>query len=155
MFLISCAPPIKQDFQYVEADFQIYLDEFEAATGVRYQGDIMFTATGSLEFYVKDAIAICAEYKDGGKIIRVDTGFWLTADNESREQLIFHELGHCALGRKHKDNKMLLNVEEIQYYVPQSIMYPRSFGGWMYRELKQYYLKELADEQNELTEMTL
>lgn len=42
--------------------------------------------------------------------------FWNRAPIEQREELIWHELGHCALGRGHK-------LDKLTSY-PSSIMYP-------------------------------
>lgn len=38
--------------------------------------------------------------------ISVSESYWMTASEPEREELIFHELGHCLLGRDHDDNVM-------------------------------------------------
>ena len=38
--------------------------------------------------------------------ISVSESYWMTASEPEREVLIFHELGHCLLGRGHDDNVM-------------------------------------------------
>jgi len=35
--------------------------------------------------------------------ITIDREFWQKASNSLREMVIFHELGHCALGRDHRE----------------------------------------------------
>lgn len=39
-----------------------------------------------------------------GKEIHIDPVSWARASETSREQLIFHELGHCVLRRDHSDS---------------------------------------------------
>jgi hypothetical protein len=47
----------------------------------------------------------CAQLESGGKQIRIDQAYWEIANDLEKEFLIFHELGHCALGRSHADSK--------------------------------------------------
>lgn len=35
--------------------------------------------------------------------VTIDLGFWTNADNEAREFVVFHELGHCELLREHRE----------------------------------------------------
>jgi len=47
---------------------------------------------------------VCFVYSDGAKEIIIRKSWWDTVNNqEYRESLIFHELGHCALDRDHLD----------------------------------------------------
>ena len=153
--LCSCAPQIENKTLNVESDFQIYLDEFETISKVHYDGGINFASSGSLEYYQKDSVAICIIYRSGNKEIKVDRGYWIISDETVKEQLIFHELGHCALGRQHKNELMIVNEYSEQTYMPQSIMYPSSFGGQLYYILREYYISELLDESKGLTTITL
>lgn len=42
--------------------------------------------------------------------VTVDTNFWNSADDYTRESLLFHELGHCLLNRLHKNDKTVIGT---------------------------------------------
>lgn len=152
---VSCAPHIKNETLNVEPDFVSYIEEFESFSNVRYIGGANFASTNSLSYYTKDAVAICFVYRNGDKEIKVDRGYWVFSDEDTREQLIFHELGHCALGRQHKNTNMIVSKDNEDFIMPQSIMFPVSFGGELYHLLKDYYINELINEKNALTNISL
>ncbi|MEQ9375660.1 MAG: putative metallopeptidase [Imperialibacter sp.] len=41
-------------------------------------------------------------------LIKLDPFIWKQMNDRQREMLVFHELGHCVLGRKHKNETLLL-----------------------------------------------
>lgn len=61
---------------------------------------------------------------------------WIYLKEIEREQLMFHELGHCELGRPH-NNTVLDNG------CPMSLMKSHGFHTDCYRRNKSYYLNEL------------
>ena len=65
------------------------------------------------------------------QLVRIDTlnSLWLLSGNLGREEIIFHELGHCLLGRQHRDDKLLSGDYA-------SIM--RTVGLLQYGDLNQY-----------------
>jgi hypothetical protein len=69
--------------------------------------------------------------------IEIDPDFWFESSDVKKEELLFHELGHCILNRDHLD-------EKINYYVPKSIMYPYVFG-YAYTKYRSYYVDELKN----------
>ena len=50
-----------------------------------------------------DAVGQCLTFDQGSREIVIDTEFWQSSNTISREFLVFHELGHCVLGRAHLD----------------------------------------------------
>lgn len=54
------------------------------------------------------------------KTIIINESFWMTADNAEKEFLVFHEMGHCVLGREHST--------WIHEGMPVSIMYPMEWA---------------------------
>ena len=48
-------------------------------------------------------IGICKEHFRE-RIIVLDRGFWLGVNDENRQQLFFHEMSHCFLGKDHVDD---------------------------------------------------
>jgi hypothetical protein len=86
------------------------------------------------------------------KIISINSNIrcWLTV--EQQEVLLFHELGHCVLGRDH-DNGRLPNgdprslMHENDLGVYSSCVYPVDNEPCDFRFKRTYYLDELFDEK--------
>ncbi len=45
----------------------------------------------------------CQTSEAGNRRIVIDQNYWQGYDNSEKEFIVFHELGHCALGRTHDD----------------------------------------------------
>ncbi|MEM6763590.1 MAG: hypothetical protein AAF824_14955 [Bacteroidota bacterium] len=43
----------------------------------------------------------CAYYADAPPVVSIDIDYWNRSDTYEREFVVFHELGHCFLGRPH------------------------------------------------------
>jgi len=89
----------------VPPEFQTYVDRFivEAA---KYGQDIDFSDTG-LSIQFRDAVdqetgGVCL----GNHQIEIEKFFWDDLSEFDKEGLIFHELGHCELGRPHRNDKL-------------------------------------------------
>ena len=106
LFLYSCGDEPVYDVAPV---FEPYVERFveEALTyGISYD----FQEEG-LEIVFRDAVS----KESGGQcnssgLIEIERFFWNDLDDFEKEGLIFHELGHCVLGRGHK-NALLPNGE--------------------------------------------
>lgn len=120
----------------VESDIVPYVKRFEAL----YKKEVDIRITFNNLDYPK--VGVCYTWTDGYRNIEIDTKQWKAMSDLGREEVIFHELGHCILGRGHDESKVDLGVFK---QAPASIMYPYVFGdASVYREFKdsQYY-KEL------------
>ncbi|MFT4566092.1 MAG: RNA polymerase sigma factor (sigma-70 family) [Saprospiraceae bacterium] len=53
-----------------------------------------------------NAAGQCVAKSNGEHYIRIDAEYWKNASGLQREFLVFHELGHCVLGRSHEDGKV-------------------------------------------------
>lgn len=82
-------------------------------------------------------------YKD--KTIYLDDEFWNNADDNSRQIVVNHELGHCLLGRVHIEQEIVENNE----VKPKSIMFPTIIASEVFVKNKVYFEKELFQEKNE------
>jgi hypothetical protein len=89
--------------------------------------------------------------KDIQKIISINPNIncWFT--DEEHETLIFHELGHCILGRVHDDNvlpngdlRSLMNANDFSVY--SSCIYPVDDQPCDNTFKRPYYMDELFDE---------
>ena len=75
------------------------------------------------------------------RYIEIDRGCWESISEEQKEIVLFHELGHSLLGRKH-------NLEKLPNNKLKSLMYPILGGKNFYEvfvERRKYYLDELFD----------
>lgn len=54
--------------------------------------------------------------------VEVDRRAWAKMDEDEREMLIFHELGHCTLHRPHRS--------DVRDGHPVSLMYPQLMPGY-------------------------
>lgn len=136
----------------IDEAFQPYVDQFieEAAT----RGQIIdFSDTGlTMQFGIIDEskVATCLELGDdrrGSHIIEFDRTVWNISANPWREFLVFHELGHCELKRKHQNDQLpneewftiMRGIDPNEPIVGNDRKRPVSFFGFR----KQYYLDEL------------
>ena len=82
---------------------------------------------------------VCFEYPDGKKEIIIKKSWWNGVDKNYRESLIFHELGHCRLGRDHRDEKV--SHDGVQHKI--SLMNSIIISPIKYKEYKEQYQIEL------------
>ena len=136
----------------IAEEFQTYVDQFikEATT----RGKIIdFSDTGlSMQFGIIDegTAATCMELGDdrrGSHIIEVDRTIWNISAIPWKELLVYHELGHCELKRRHQNDQlsneewstMMRGSNPNEPIIGKNSGRPLSFFGFR----KQYYLDEL------------
>lgn len=141
LFLSGCAGTMKPIKIYsVPAELQPYVDMFiyEAAQrGKHYTIDNLIMqvnnsfsdtyALGTCELFINPTIVLQENFFHN----------WGTAIN--KEQVVFHEFGHCLLGRGHNDTMIAHNGETIF----KSIMNSYMFNQYYYGTYRDYYLDEL------------
>lgn len=93
----------------VEEDFVPYVNAF-IEEGAKRGHEIDFEDTGLTIVFgnIPTASASCSEIagpNEGSHQIIVNKNAWEALNDTLRERLIFHELGHCELGRIHKNDK--------------------------------------------------
>lgn len=130
----------------VPASFQPYLDRFLADAKARGV-DINLAKKGIIVKYSslesRDAAGLCT-YKSPNEIT-IDPTSWLNSTESYKEFLIYHELGHCVLNRRHR-NDVLPNGEwtSIMRGSPETPgrTWTTNFNGFR----KNYYLDELFND---------
>lgn len=122
-----------------ELDF--YVDRFERFS----DKNISIEATGLIiEFADLEGLTagICTLQGDKEPHVKIDRDYWATASDAAKENLVFHELGHCILHRGHLDDYVdkkpvsLMNAYLIPYYYEKDKKYYRSelysiTGDWL------------------------
>ena len=90
-------------------------------------------------------IGYCYRNGDGTKrIIRINPVFWANNQDNfaSKEELMYHELGHCILDRDHNDSKL------IDGKTPASVMNHYHIGQNSYEKYYVDYMVELFQNQD-------
>lgn len=119
----------------VEPSIQPYLDHFKALYKANVSIRIEF---GDVQY---PTVAVCFRWSDGYRDIDVNEKAWKETGDLGKEQLIFHELGHCILNREHDDT---LTTVGSYRSAKKSIMNAYVFGDtFVYRDNKDYYYTEL------------
>ena len=138
--LVGCgsnAPP------NIDPAFDSIVNKWNNLSTQQVNVDIQFKSLASSA----DIVGEC-QYTDDvsnpvGQIIYIDRTFWDNAADVVKEQMLFHELGHCVLLLIHHDCTM-------NGVKPESIMFPRIFseyvnGDSVYANNEAYYIAELPN----------
>lgn len=129
----------------IDPRLQEYVDRFEEYA-YQFYGDINFRMPpmdidlGSTEALKSDTpghvtVGWCRRGFGKHKIM-ISEDHWKRYSESSREMLMFHELGHCVLGRGHRDIVTPLDR-------PVSIMNSVMFSDYFYEQDRDYYIEEL------------
>lgn len=80
-------------------------------------------------------VGYCIKSPIGGMVIKIHKATWSNMDIYKQEELVFHELAHCLMGRNHCDKKTSKG--------PLSIMNTHLSSGDYYKENREVLLDEL------------
>jgi hypothetical protein len=124
----------------VDPAFSRYVSRFEAESAdhgrtVRISDLVMSFGQVDLDGETGGR-GVCAYAEGETPVITVSQEAWLSSTDAEREELVFHELGHCVLRLKHVAG---VNEEGI----PSSIMDPIEIKSSIYSQNRAYYLKTL------------
>ncbi|MEZ4884363.1 MAG: hypothetical protein R3E32_06445 [Chitinophagales bacterium] len=128
----------------VAEELWVYFARFEKEAAERGQtidlNSLNLTAAIE-ELHPDDVAGVCNYNSRNPNHIGIDQTFWNRAASRWREMVVFHELGHCVLGRGHREDNFDNNL-------CVSIM--RSGTGTCrdayQSSTRDYYLDELFDE---------
>lgn len=122
----------------IDPEIQEYYDKFYIELGIN--PDEIPAEFSDLH---SPAVGLCISYPDGKSNILIDRAFWDRSSDSAREQVVFHELGHCLLQLGHNDNS--ISIDNL--VIPESIMNSIAFGNQdYYHKNEYYYYKELLKE---------
>lgn len=82
---------------------------------------------------------VCLVYDDGTKEVIIKKSWWENRNLVSRRVMIFHELGHCRLGRKHDSSTVEVDGKQVK----TSIMHPEIPDDTTFGMNQEGYLTEL------------
>lgn len=132
-FFVACGQGFEKDPAIVDAELLPYSKRFEQEIGVS-------TTDISIVFdnLDDDTVGLCIIRPGGNKII-IDLKFWQKSKAHIREEVMYHELGHCAMGLDH--DKSVFNNN-----CPKSIMYPYVMDS-CYLDYPNFYKEELRSKK--------
>lgn len=137
--LAGCGKGLTSGPVSVDPEFLEYVQSFQSEGALR--GKDVTAAGISIQFGdmpSEDTNGLC-QMSGSSRAIYINRTFWSGAADSQREELIFHELGHCVLLRAHDTHLMLTG----NGFSPESIMYP-SLPSWGdYEAERARYLDEL------------
>ena len=102
----SCSDQEEYSFdQSVDLELQEFFDSF-ASEALNRDVEINWDEeeiVAEITTISTDALGQCLTFEQGRRQINIDLDFWQSSNRLAKEFLIFHELGHCVLGRSHND----------------------------------------------------
>lgn len=125
----------------VDAEVESYVQSFEKIWG----NTISFRV--EMADIDKKWAGVCYSYGDGTRLVQLSSTYWPQMGDKAKEETVFHELGHCALNRGHRNDLNAMGQEN-------SIMYYVVFGdNWYYSFFRDTYIQELfsGNTSNDLT----
>ena len=119
----------------IDPAFIPYLDQFLLLYKKPVTSLIMAFDTDTFKLE-KDSVGVCHRETQKAPLIAIKRSFWVKATPTTKENLIFHELGHCILNRPHDDRRFTDDR-------PVSLMNSRLLLDLEYSNNKTYYWNEL------------
>lgn len=134
----------------IVSEAQSYVTQFEIE-GSRLQGTPMkindLIVIFDQELSGKPILGTCTRSSDT-PVVRLNPKFWFGTyyygyyvSNSLREALVFHELGHCILNRKHSDVRV--NTVDQGFNIQASLMSTYMLSRYDYEINHEQYLMEL------------
>lgn len=114
-----------------------YMASFEVNIGVSTAG-----ISANFVPLTLPTLGQCVAYPNGDRVIQIDPTYWGNINDDQREQILYHECGHCAMSLGHTPGYISGGpMDEC----PISIMNPDVFGLLIgcYTDNKEYYYQEL------------
>lgn len=94
IFLTACGPGFRVA-KHTAPEFVPYIALFTEYYGVEVKIPLYFNKLEGVY------VGVCRKWSDGYREIEIDPDAWDRFSENKRINLIFHELGHCVLNRKH------------------------------------------------------
>lgn len=123
----------KKDVIIETTELEFYINKFTELSG----DDRLIEATGIIVHFDElegRTAGICTLKGDSEPVIKIDRDYWENATEVAKENLMFHELGHCILRRGHLDDY----IDKKPVSLMNSFLIPYYYG-----KDKQYYQEEL------------
>lgn len=134
--IVSCGTFQPTEVGEIHPEFKTYVEKFQAESGIQTLNIKM----SFINDFDDEVVGSCRYSKPIRKII-ISQIFWKNASLASREQLIYHELGHCVLNKPHDDSLTIINGE----YIPNSVMNSYMISDYFYVKYRDHYINNLFE----------
>lgn len=118
--------------------FQPYVDKFNSELKVHSTVPVIFGEMDS------KYAGLCYKWTNGYREVVIWKGHWDLLGEEQKEQLIFHELGHCKLDKGHNNRNVIIGGDTC----PESVMKDTAFSVYevdnCYKMDYNHYISELG-----------
>lgn len=126
------------DDAFIQSVYAFEQDSNDQGTPHHVSLSIQF---GEVDQSKADVVGTCYRYPLGaGNHINIDKVRWDRMSADDQKMVVYHELGHCILGRDHRNDMV---TYDYTYTVPVSIMNEHAINGLQFISFKQEYLDEL------------
>lgn len=145
IMLAGCGQDPVKKF-WIEPALQSYYDSFIGEANLRGQLwdvdnlEVRFVEELGMINETARRLGTCHYDEDGTPVVEIDRGDFYGLDSRSREALLYHEFGHCLLGRGHDDSTTTNGAGDT---IPTSIMQSVLLSEDTYADNKGYYIEEL------------
>jgi hypothetical protein len=119
-----------------------YVSRFEAQFNIKSMAEVILVDEIPLKpsnSYLGKFIGLCSRGEANKFLVRLKRSYFETATDLMREQLVYHELAHCAL------HKQVNHDDREVDGVPLSIMHPTIISEYYYNLNHKQYIKDLAE----------
>lgn len=120
---------------FVQPEFNSYINQFIKQGA--FHGKAISDEGLTVVFANLQNVALLGTCTPSTITIRINTETWDSLSAVQREILLFHELGHCLLGRPHDNNTLENGIK------PESIMHATLLDEHLYTLFYNDYLNEL------------
>lgn len=93
----------------------------------------------------------CRKGGSGNPSIVINYATWTKYDHWQRQEVVFHEYGHCILNREHDERQILIMGEQMH----RSLMHPEMMPKDQYLLHREYYLRELFSQVREIPRLDI
>ncbi len=105
LLVSSCSKDEVTEF-FVQTELQPYFDSFVEEALLRGKSLDMTRVNGVIEdIEGTQVLGRCEQASESGNFVTIDAAFWNKATYWEKEYVIFHELGHCVLDRRHLEDQ--------------------------------------------------
>lgn len=142
LMLSACAEEIPKDEVIIDAQVMPYVEQFindAHSYGVYELSDTSVILVDTLAV-AGSSVGLCTVTLRG-KTITILRSWWNMNDDKAREIVIYHEMGHCALGRMGHNNGQVTTQNGL--IIPVSILNPNVINSNYFVEHRDAYLLEL------------
>lgn len=125
----------------IDKEFNKFIEQFYKDVGMWFGGSIVLSSDAE---FIANVVGTCdyTQLTSKKNTVRIKASFYNKATKETKTALLYHELGHCALGLDH-DSRIIFNSYDTMSDCPNSIMHPTLVSDECIKANWQHYIEEL------------